>query len=88
MHRTGKKSPAEAITSEGPSSCASQQIWGFSAALRGAVGASDGGPVADAMTTQLVQTMAAHGADSGVERLHTAVQAEPQQQPLLTTPHA
>jgi hypothetical protein len=59
-----------------------------SAALRGAVGASDGGPVADAMTTQLVQAMAAHGADSGVENLHTAVQAEPQQQPLLTTPHA
>jgi len=59
-----------------------------SAALTGAVVAGGGALVADAMTTQLVQAMAAYGADSGVENLNTAVQTEPQQLPLLTTPHA
>jgi hypothetical protein len=58
------------------------------AAFAGAAGGGGGGgPVADAATTQLTQAMAGFGADSGTASLSTAVQAEPQQQTLLTTPH-
>jgi hypothetical protein len=57
------------------------------AAFAGVAGGGGGAPMADAATTQLTQAMAGFGADSGTASLSTAVQAEPQQQTFLTTPH-